>query len=177
MSAGIMRNRLLGAPEYTADTFGAKRYELLATRSRGHSLPVVNGCEQAAGVGHAALWVEARATTRGFLVVMDLTACYPSTAGVGQLLRRIELRMDQGSLEVEDQLSSCLGADLETALLTLAKEGSYQLEPLAGSISGGVETLTFQGHTGNEEIVWRWKWKADGRRDDDWQAVGYRILI
>lgn len=44
----------LGAPEYTADTFGPNRYALLATRSSGHSVPLVNGQEQMAGRQFAA---------------------------------------------------------------------------------------------------------------------------
>lgn len=33
----------IGAPEYTHDFFGVKRYEFLAARSLGHSVPLVNG--------------------------------------------------------------------------------------------------------------------------------------
>ena len=38
-----------GAPKYTAKTFGPKRYEILFCRSRGHSVPLINGREQKAG--------------------------------------------------------------------------------------------------------------------------------
>ncbi len=38
-----------GAPVYNAKTFSARRYEMLFCRSRGHSVPVVNGREQSVG--------------------------------------------------------------------------------------------------------------------------------
>lgn len=38
-----------GAPRYTAQTFGPNRYQLVHTRSLGHSVPIINGQEQTAG--------------------------------------------------------------------------------------------------------------------------------
>lgn len=38
-----------GAPKYSAKTFSGRRYELLFCRSRGHSVPVIEGKEQPAG--------------------------------------------------------------------------------------------------------------------------------
>lgn len=38
-----------GAPIYTTKTFGPNRYEMLFCRSRGHSVPLINGHEQSAG--------------------------------------------------------------------------------------------------------------------------------
>ncbi len=39
----------LGAGEYTKDYFGSGRYDILCNRSLGHSIPLINGCEQCAG--------------------------------------------------------------------------------------------------------------------------------
>ncbi|MBN1672760.1 MAG: heparinase II/III family protein [Kiritimatiellae bacterium] len=38
-----------GSPTYTAKTFSSRRYEILFCRSRGHSVPLINGKEQQAG--------------------------------------------------------------------------------------------------------------------------------
>jgi hypothetical protein len=38
-----------GSPEYNNKTFGPKRYEMLVCRSRGHSVPIINGQEQGTG--------------------------------------------------------------------------------------------------------------------------------
>ncbi len=43
----------IGAPEYTKDFFRENRYQYLAARTLGHSLPIVNGREQAAGPQYA----------------------------------------------------------------------------------------------------------------------------
>lgn len=48
----------LGRNAYDGDYFGERRYEYLATRSLGHFVPHVNGCEQAAGPEHAASVVD-----------------------------------------------------------------------------------------------------------------------
>lgn len=71
----------LGAPEYTADTFGPKRYSLLATRSSGHSLPIVNGHEQASGRESAAQVLVVEAGPSLVRVRLDLTGAYPAAAG------------------------------------------------------------------------------------------------
>ncbi len=39
----------LGAGEYTSDYFSDNRYSVFCTRSEGHSVPIINGCEQKAG--------------------------------------------------------------------------------------------------------------------------------
>ncbi len=44
----------LGAPEYTKQFFSGQRYSFLHASSRGHSVPLINGQEQSAGVEHTA---------------------------------------------------------------------------------------------------------------------------
>lgn len=44
----------LGAPHYTSDFFGPKRYTYLSASSRGHNCPVINGQEQLPGKTAAA---------------------------------------------------------------------------------------------------------------------------
>ncbi len=39
----------IGAGEYTSQYFSEKRYEIFCTRSMGHSVPIINGCEQKMG--------------------------------------------------------------------------------------------------------------------------------
>ena len=49
----------LGAGEYTKDYFNEKRYQILCNRSLGHSVPLINDCEQCAGSDYHAdvfLW-------------------------------------------------------------------------------------------------------------------------
>lgn len=51
----------LGAGEYTKDYFHEGRYQILCNRSLGHSVPLINGCEQCTGSAFRAdqfLWDE-----------------------------------------------------------------------------------------------------------------------
>lgn len=93
-----------GAPKYTAKTFGPKRYEILFCRSRGHSVPLINGREQPTG-GHY----------RGTLAVEGLNAAGPKSATIdmthayddrtlSRLLRRFDLAPD-GHVELSDRFA------------------------------------------------------------------------
>ena len=67
-----------GAPVYSAKTFGPKRYEMFVCRSRGHSVPLINGCEQSAGSQY---WgtIEAQGLNvdGNKMIRMDLSHAYP----------------------------------------------------------------------------------------------------
>lgn len=96
-----------GAPIYTKDTFGPKRYEILHCRSLGHSVPSVNGREQRAGsqyVGTLAtqnLATEGRATRGEKTLRIDLSKAYPD-ATLRTLIRTLTLRRD-GSLRLLEE--------------------------------------------------------------------------
>lgn len=65
----------LGAGEYTKDYFGAGRYDILCNRSLGHSVPLINGCEQCAGREYRAesfMWEDAARMLR-----LSFAAAYP----------------------------------------------------------------------------------------------------
>ncbi len=80
----------LGAPHYSADFFGPKRYTYLSASSRGHCCPIVNGCEQAEGVKAAGtvLATEAEPTPR---LKLDLTKAYADEAGLKKWTRELKL--------------------------------------------------------------------------------------
>ena len=151
----------LGAPEYTADTFGPKRYSLLATRSSGHSVPLVNGHEQAEGQVHAAELLKVEAGPEVVSISLDLTKAYPSAAGHRQLLRTITMDCNAGTLTVEDQLSGNSGIALKSILLTAMNQGNgFALEALAGTILAQTEAISFRANSGKEEKAWRWHWQV-----------------
>ncbi|MCM1184588.1 MAG: heparinase II/III-family protein [Roseburia sp.] len=74
----------LGAGEYTREYFSDKRYDILCNRSLGHSVPLINGCEQCAGREYRAerfVWEEAARMLR-----ISFAAAYPQ--GLVQELER-----------------------------------------------------------------------------------------
>ncbi|GAB4428355.1 MAG: heparinase II/III family protein [Chloroflexi bacterium OHK40] len=94
----------LGAMRYTRDTFrGATRYTLLANRSLGHSVPLVNNHEQVAGPG-GARWARWEHAPTSETFALDLAPAYPPAAGLAMLERRITLCRDtpDGAVELCD---------------------------------------------------------------------------
>jgi hypothetical protein len=151
----------LGAPEYTADTFGPIRYTLLATRSSGHSVPLVNGQEQAAGRESSAELLEINADTAVVEIQLDLTHAYPAAAGHRRLLRKIRLDCNAACLTVEDQLWADEPCGLESVLITASDDAEVMgLEALPGSQLVCKECLQFRDNRGEELTAWRWRWQA-----------------
>jgi hypothetical protein len=91
----------LGAGVYTKEYFGEKRYEYLHSASEGHSVPLVNGCQQAAGRAYAAELV-GRETEGGRLEAeVDLTQAYPAESGLMKLTRSFSWRLAPDSPQAE----------------------------------------------------------------------------
>ena len=91
-----------GAPLYTRKTFSSRRYEILYCRSRGHSVPVINGAEQKKGAQYrgelSAKGLNRSGTKRAMI---DMTRAYPRGT-VRSLVRTLELDHGANSLTIED---------------------------------------------------------------------------
>ncbi|MCU0489971.1 MAG: heparinase II/III-family protein [Chloroflexaceae bacterium] len=82
----------LGAMRYTRDTFRpATRYTLLANRSLGHNVPLVNGQEQIAGPGGSA-WARWEVQPTSDTFALDLAPAYPPAADLLSLERRLTMQ-------------------------------------------------------------------------------------
>jgi len=92
-----------GSPIYSAKTFGDQRYELLFCRSRGHSVPLVNGHEQSTGAEFSASLIVENLNVPGAMksIVADLTHAYADPT-LTSLMRRWMLLPD-GTLKLEDR--------------------------------------------------------------------------
>ena len=140
----------IGAPEYVQAFFSPHRYEFLAARSRGHSVPVINGCEQIEGREAAAQILEYRP---GHLVI-DLTRCYPAAAGCQSCIRTFDFDQHRGRLRVEDRFSLTAARDLETAII--AEDASrFRVSPGPTTDLITTETLAYSGHDGQPATVQR----------------------
>lgn len=109
----------LGAMRYTRDTFRpATRYTMLANRSLGHSVPLVNGQEQIAGPGGAA-WARWESEPGCDSFVLDLAPAYPPAAGLAALERRLTLRRQApaGTVELHDRARFASGPGLLAGVL------------------------------------------------------------
>ncbi len=90
-----------GVHWYTSKTWGPRRYEILYCRSLGHSVPLVNGREQAAGSQYAGtLSVEGLNSGGDRTAVIDMTRAYPDRT-LTRLQRRLVLS-PRGVLRLTD---------------------------------------------------------------------------
>jgi len=89
----------LGSPTYDRDYFSEQRYDYLVARSLGHSVPYVNGCEQAAGADRSATVVAPDGERQSFTV--DVAGGYPEAAGLEALRRTVAV--EAGTVTVTDR--------------------------------------------------------------------------
>jgi hypothetical protein len=114
----------LGAGRYVRDYFhDEQRYTFLQTRSRGHSVPLVNECEQQAGASFRATDIRHIVQTTSDTIEMHLSQAYPASADLSCLRRRITLYRsgEHGYVELSDQVTfRTLPGMLESALISFA---------------------------------------------------------
>jgi hypothetical protein len=80
----------LGAPTYTRQFFSGERYENIAARSLGHSVPYVNGQEQRVGREYAATVL----AQEGASLTLELVGLYGPEAELKSLVRTLALQTD-----------------------------------------------------------------------------------
>jgi len=158
----------IGAPEYVKDFFGPKRYEFLAARSMGHSLPVINGFEQAAGRSFASSVISHTLASDLAEFIVDAGGCYPAAAGCLKFVRSFHFDKSAGALIMEDQFELGRAGSLESAFITIHNVEIWEdhavisaeglrvvLKPLPGTKLDRVETHSYRDHGGNEAFVHR----------------------
>ena len=91
-----------GGPIYTAKTFGPRRYEIIHCRSRGHSVPLINGHEQPPGGEYFGTLEASAVNSRGAKrVAIDMTRAYDDTSLTS--LRRELVLAEDGALDITDR--------------------------------------------------------------------------
>ena len=142
-------NRLvteIGQPLYDKDFFSERRYENIAARTLGHSLPRINGCEQAAGRNHASKLIEYANTAEETLFRVDLTGCYPKEAACRQLIRTLRFEKKAGRLSVQDEFELDEVREAETAIVTIHP---VKIGKDSATISTGKLSLVFRVDAGS----------------------------
>ncbi|MDR0533803.1 MAG: heparinase II/III-family protein [Verrucomicrobiales bacterium] len=159
----------IGAPEYVHDYFGPKRYEFLAARSLGHSLPVINGCEQSAGAEFTSRVTRCEFTDDGACFGVDATAAYPPAAKCELFKRSYRLFKREGRLEIRDEFVLQEAGQLEAALV-LSQPARLQdphcavvdldgfrvrISSLAGTVFDRMETHPYRERGGRDAVIYR----------------------
>lgn len=163
----------IGAPEYTKDFFSDKRYENLAARSMGHSVPLINGVEQAAGAAFASKVVAHTLGKDSVEFHVDVTAAYPATAECGEWMRTFRFEK-RGGLYLKDSFRLGHFGLTECALIAIhpvVLEGDVAmirgdgLEMIVRALPGTrfvrVDTLSYRARGGEEGFVHRLAWKPE----------------
>jgi hypothetical protein len=158
----------IGAPEYTKDFFRENRYQYLAARTLGHSLPIVNGREQAAGPQYAAKVVSCELAPGRAEFSLDLAECYPSDAQCSELIRSFYFDKLQGRLRVKEFFDLSVHQSFETSVLTEeqvemsgpcavihAKAGDVLVRPFDETLIIGIETHEYRDHGGTPRKIFR----------------------
>lgn len=105
----------IGFPSpYPADFFGPRRYTYLAASSRGHSCPLIAGCEQRAGRDAAAVVTAWTPDAPEPSCELELAAAYPSEAGLRSWRRSLTDTL--AGMVLEDRFATTPGAAIEHAL-------------------------------------------------------------
>jgi hypothetical protein len=167
----------IGAPEYVGDYFNSEktRYEFLAARSLGHSVPLVNGMEQPPGAQFAARVLTCELDADSVKFVVDLTKCYPPAARCRQLVRTFLFEKKEGRLQVSDAFELEEPGEVKSMMICQASvsgDGSgARIEAGGGALRitlrenatfGGTETVGYRNRQGQEETVNRLVFRADG---------------
>ncbi len=153
----------IGAPEYTKDFFTLpQRYEYLAARSLGHSVPFVNGCEQGAGREYKTSVIKAELSDDRLEFVVDLTGCYPTQARCRRLIRTWRWDKPAGKLTLSDTCELAEPGTMESILLcqddvshqngALLIQGKtlVRIRPVTDS-NVQIESCAYRGHRGTDE--------------------------
>jgi hypothetical protein len=163
----------IGAPEYTKDFFSEKRYEILAARSLGHSVPLINGIEQAAGKDFTSRVDGHTLDSEAASLAIQAAAAYPEAAGCKAFIRYFRF-VKSGRLHLRDVFHLTRTESLESALVTThpvtmnKDEAVIRADGLELTVRAGhatyfhrVETLSYFDRRGREAHVQRLVWKPE----------------
>ena len=158
----------IGSPEYVRAFFSDKRYDFLAARSLGHSVPFVNGCEQPEGAAFAATILKTEIGSDRVEFSVDLTKCYPPEAHCVSLVRTWVFQKSAGLLTITDTYELAAPGVIESLLIcppSVTRDGSgallttpkaaLRITPAAGTVLTTLETCDYRGHHGTDEKIHR----------------------
>ncbi|MFN4211093.1 MAG: heparinase II/III family protein, partial [Devosia sp.] len=130
-----------GRGRYSKAYFGPERYSNIMASSRGHSVPVVNGQEQAEGPQHAATVLGHSHGEGADRLTLAMAAAYPAAAGIAALERDVvfDRSVPGGRVTLSDSFSftDSEGAFQSVLVTPLAVEAGPETVRI-GDAAGGV---------------------------------------
>jgi len=178
----------IGAPEYTKDYLREKRYQFLAARTQGHSLPIINGFEQAAGPNYAAKILRSELDEDHVEFSIDLTACYPPEAHCSEIVRNFYFDKQNGYIRVRDFYELIQCESFESAVIVdqdiTVSEGvasitlgglTLNIRPFGETVFAGVEDHEYRDPSGVFRKLKRVILKP--ARVDQQKFVGYDLVL
>lgn len=130
-----------GRGRYSKAYFGPERYANIMASSRGHSVPVVNGLEQAEGAQHGATVLGHSHGDDADRLTLAMAAAYPDAAGLKALERDVvfDRSVPGGRVRLSDSFSFSDGEGaFQSVLVTpLAVEAGPEMVRI-GDAAGGV---------------------------------------
>lgn len=140
-----------GRGRYSKAYFGPERYDNLMASSRGHSVPVVNGHEQAEGRHHGARVLHHSHSAASDRLELDMAAAYPAAAGLASLRRSLSLdrAAENGRVLLEDSFAFAGdGGQFQSVLVTpmavSAGEGRVAIGEAGGGVSVDYDVRDFE---------------------------------
>lgn len=132
-----------GAPRYTAQTFGPRRYELFQCRALGHSVPLINGVEQQPGGKYRATIELSRDNATGTKALrIDMSKAYPIKS-LKSLVRTIAVDKQGGVMLSDAYQFSAKPRALEEAFITF-EDAKVQTGGRSVQVGKGKAKLTLR---------------------------------
>jgi len=159
----------IGAPEYVKAFFGPQRYEFLAARTLGHSLPIINGSEQAEEEPrYASEALECQMGDAQVRFSLEAAKCYRKEAFCERFMRTFLYEKTEGRVTVTDAFELTEARSLETAVIAIhpvlllpemaviqVSKLRLAVRPDAETLLAGVERHPYQDHDGEAALVHR----------------------
>ncbi|MGO4494770.1 heparinase II/III family protein [Paenibacillus sp. 2RAB27] len=159
----------LGAGLYTKQYFGEERYAILCNSSAGHSVPIINGRHQEAGIQHRAQVLAAECTDASDKFKLELSHAY-AVPTLENFERSFEFDKRQGKLTILDSFDFReSGASVTERFVTqhkpvIVQEGEIRLELGLGQqqlmrfdakqLKASIQSVEHQNHEGGTELVY-----------------------
>jgi len=132
-----------GAGTYTIKTFSPDRYDIWTMQSQWHSLPMINGFPQAAGVEYKSGDFEWHDHGSKAGASMEISGAYPSDAGVREYRRSIELNRRENNISLVDDMVLAAASKDVVFFLTLMETPVITEKGIILSSPGGKALLRY----------------------------------